>query len=38
VDLDGSVKDDELREMIAHSYELVVTRLTQAERARLEIR
>jgi predicted DNA-binding protein (MmcQ/YjbR family) len=36
VDLDGSVEDDELREMIDHSYELVVNRLPRAERARLQ--
>lgn len=36
VDLDGSVEDDELREMIDHSYELVIDRLPQAERARLQ--
>lgn len=27
VDLDGSIDDDEVREMIVHSYELVVGRL-----------
>ncbi len=36
VDLDGSIDDDELREMIDHSYELVVNRLPRAERARLQ--
>ena len=36
VDLDGSLKDGELREMIDHSYELVVSRLPRAERARLQ--
>jgi predicted DNA-binding protein (MmcQ/YjbR family) len=35
VDLDGSVDDDELREMIDHSYELVVDGLPRAERDRL---
>jgi predicted DNA-binding protein (MmcQ/YjbR family) len=35
VDLDGSVEGDELREMIDHSYELVVNRLPRAERGRL---
>jgi len=35
VDLDGSVDDSELREMIDHSYELVVSRLPQAVRVRL---
>jgi predicted DNA-binding protein (MmcQ/YjbR family) len=32
VALDGSVPDDELLELIDHSYELVVARLTRAER------
>lgn len=36
VELNGSVEDDELREMIDHSYELVVSRLPRAERARLQ--
>lgn len=36
VDLDGSVEDDELREMIDHSYELIVNRLPRAERAHLQ--
>jgi predicted DNA-binding protein (MmcQ/YjbR family) len=36
IDLDGSVEDDELRDLIDHSYELVVNRLPRAERARLE--
>jgi predicted DNA-binding protein (MmcQ/YjbR family) len=35
VELDGSVEDGELREMIDHSYELVASRLPRAERARL---
>jgi predicted DNA-binding protein (MmcQ/YjbR family) len=35
VDLDGSVPSDEIREMIGHSYELVVAGLTRKERARL---
>jgi predicted DNA-binding protein (MmcQ/YjbR family) len=35
VDLDGSVHDDELREMIDHSYRLVVAGLPRAERLRL---
>jgi predicted DNA-binding protein (MmcQ/YjbR family) len=35
IELDGSVEDDELREMIEHSYEQVVNRLPRAERARL---
>jgi predicted DNA-binding protein (MmcQ/YjbR family) len=33
--LDGSVPDEELREMIDHSYELVVERLTRAQRNEL---
>jgi len=36
VDLDGSIEDDELREMVEHSYELIVNRLPRAERARLD--
>ena len=32
VELDGSVPDDELLEMVDHSYELVVARLTRAQR------
>jgi predicted DNA-binding protein (MmcQ/YjbR family) len=36
VELDGSIEDDELREMIDHSYELVVDGLPRAERARLQ--
>jgi predicted DNA-binding protein (MmcQ/YjbR family) len=35
VDLDGSVEDAELREMIDQSYELVVNRMSRSERARL---
>lgn len=35
IDLDGTVEDAELREMIDHSYELVVSRLSRNERARL---
>jgi predicted DNA-binding protein (MmcQ/YjbR family) len=36
VELDGSIDDEELREMIDHSYELVVARLPRAERARIK--
>jgi predicted DNA-binding protein (MmcQ/YjbR family) len=36
VELDDSVDEDELRWMIDHSYELVVSRLPRAVRARLE--
>jgi predicted DNA-binding protein (MmcQ/YjbR family) len=35
VDLDGSIDDDEFREMIDHSYRLVVDALPRAQRARL---
>jgi predicted DNA-binding protein (MmcQ/YjbR family) len=35
VELDGSIEDDELRDMVEHSYELVVRGLPQAQRARL---
>ena len=35
VDLDGSVSDDELFEMIDHSYQLIVDRLTKAQRDEL---
>lgn len=35
VTLDGSIPDDEVREMIDHSYELVVRGLTRAQRAEL---
>ncbi len=34
--VDGTVPDDELLEMIDHSYELVVKGLTKAERAALD--
>jgi predicted DNA-binding protein (MmcQ/YjbR family) len=33
VELDGSVEDDDLREMIDHSYDLVVSRLPRKVRA-----
>jgi predicted DNA-binding protein (MmcQ/YjbR family) len=36
VDLDGSLDDGELPEMIDHSYQLIVDRLPRAERARLQ--
>ena len=32
VELDGTVDDDDLREMIDHSYDLVVSRLPRSER------
>jgi predicted DNA-binding protein (MmcQ/YjbR family) len=35
VELDGSIDDDELREMIDHSYELVVEQLPHTLRTRL---
>lgn len=35
VELDGTVPDDELREMVEHSYELVVAGLTRSARAAL---
>jgi predicted DNA-binding protein (MmcQ/YjbR family) len=35
VELDGSIADAEVEEMIEHSYELVVGQLTRAQRARL---
>lgn len=35
VELDGSIADDELGEMIDHSYELVVAQLPRAQRTRL---
>lgn len=35
VELDGTVEDDELREMIDHSYQLVVRRLPRDQRTRL---
>jgi predicted DNA-binding protein (MmcQ/YjbR family) len=36
VEVDGSITDDEILEMVEHSYQLVVKGLTKAERARLE--
>jgi predicted DNA-binding protein (MmcQ/YjbR family) len=36
VELDGSVEEDELGEMIDHSYELVASRLPRVLRARLQ--
>ena len=35
VELDGSIDDDEIREMIDHSYELFVRRLPRAQQSRL---
>jgi predicted DNA-binding protein (MmcQ/YjbR family) len=35
VELDGSIDDDELREMIDHSYDLVVSRLPRKVRAEI---
>jgi predicted DNA-binding protein (MmcQ/YjbR family) len=35
VELDGTVEDTELREMIDHSYELIVSSLPRNQRARL---
>jgi predicted DNA-binding protein (MmcQ/YjbR family) len=35
VELNGSIKPDDLREMIDHSYELIVSKLPRAERNRL---
>ena len=35
VELDGSVGDTELRQMVDHSYELVTSRLPRSERDRL---
>jgi predicted DNA-binding protein (MmcQ/YjbR family) len=35
VELDGSVDDDELRDMVTHSYELVVQRLPKRQRTAL---
>ena len=35
VELDGSIEDDELREMVDHSYELVVSGLPRAQRNHL---
>jgi predicted DNA-binding protein (MmcQ/YjbR family) len=37
IDLDGTVKDAALREMIDHSYELVISHLPRSERARLGV-
>jgi predicted DNA-binding protein (MmcQ/YjbR family) len=34
VELDGSIESDELEEMIDHSYELVVSKLSRAARTR----
>ena len=36
IDLDGTVEDDELLDMVDHSYELVVDKLPKAERDRLD--
>lgn len=38
IELDGSVPEDEVLDLIDHSYELVVGGLTRAERARLSAR
>ena len=38
VELDGTVDDIELREMVDHSYELVVSRLSRGQRDRLRPR
>ncbi len=38
IELDGSVPEDEVLDLIGHSYELVVGDLTRAERARLSAR
>ena len=35
VELDGTVEDAEVREMVDHSYELVVSHLPRSERSRL---
>jgi predicted DNA-binding protein (MmcQ/YjbR family) len=35
VELDGSIDDDELRDMVAHSYEVVVQRLPKRQRTAL---
>ena len=35
VELDGSIEDAEIREMIEHSHDLVLSRLPKAERTRL---
>lgn len=37
IDLDGTVPDDELTEMIDHSYELVAGALTKAKRATVDL-
>ena len=34
VDLDGTIEEVEIREMVEHSYELVVAKLPRAQRAR----
>jgi predicted DNA-binding protein (MmcQ/YjbR family) len=36
VELDGSIENDEVREMIEHSYEIVVSKLSRGEQTRLE--
>jgi predicted DNA-binding protein (MmcQ/YjbR family) len=38
IELDGSVPEDEVLDLVDHSYELVVAGLTRAERARLSAR
>lgn len=35
IDLDGTIADDELREMVEHSHELVVSQLPRSRRAHL---
>jgi predicted DNA-binding protein (MmcQ/YjbR family) len=35
VELDGTIEDDELRDMIDHSHDLVVSRLPRSQRSRL---
>jgi len=35
VELDGTIDDEDLREMIDHSYELIVSRLPRGQQARL---
>jgi predicted DNA-binding protein (MmcQ/YjbR family) len=35
VELDGSIDDDDLREMLDHSYDLVVSGLPRSERSRI---
>lgn len=37
VDLDGSIPTDELRDMVDHSYELIVAKLPRAVRVRLRV-